>query len=47
MQSEAIQLLKDFTTEHAKDEVEFHMDMVTEEDQSFEDQSFEGHRPSL
>ena len=34
-QREAIQLVKDFTTEHASDEVEFYMGMVMEEDQSF------------
>ena len=32
----AIQLVKDFTTECAQDEVEFYMGMVMEEDQSFE-----------
>ena len=36
MQREAIQLVKDFTAEHARDEVEFYMGMVAEEDQSFE-----------
>ena len=35
-QREAIQLVKDFTVEHAQDEVEFYMGMVQEEDQSFE-----------
>ena len=35
-QREAIQLVKDFTKEHAQDEVEFYMGMVTKEDQSFE-----------
>ena len=33
-QREAIQLVKDFTVECSWDEVEFYMDMVTEEDQS-------------
>ena len=33
---EAIQLVKDFTAEHAWDEVEFYMGMMAEEDQSFE-----------
>ena len=36
MQWEAIQLVKDFTAEHAQDEVEFYMGMVAEENQSFE-----------
>ena len=35
-QREAIQLVKDFTVEHAQDEVEFYMGMVMKEDQSFE-----------
>ena len=35
MQREAIQLVKDFMTEHVWNEVEFYMGMVTEEDQSF------------
>ena len=35
LQREAIQLVKDFTTEHAWDEVEFYMVMMAEEDQSF------------
>ena len=35
-QREGIQLVKDFTTEHAQDEVEFYMGMVAKEDQSFE-----------
>ena len=35
-QREAIQLVKDFTMEHAWDEVEFNMGMVAEDDQSFE-----------
>ena len=30
-QREAIQLVKDFATKHARDEVEFYMDMVAEE----------------
>ena len=34
-QREAIQLVKDFTMEHAQDEVEFYMCMVMEEDQAF------------
>ena len=34
-QREAIQLIKDFTAEHAHDEVEFYMGMVTEEQQTF------------
>ena len=34
-QREAIQLVKDFTVEHAWDEVEFYISMVAEEDQSF------------
>ena len=34
-QSEALQLVKDFTMEHAPDEVEFYMDLVAEEEQSF------------
>ena len=33
---EAIQLLEDFTAEHAQYEVEFYMGMMAEEDQSFE-----------
>ena len=36
MQREAIQLVKNFTAERARDEVEFYMGMVAEEDQSFE-----------
>ena len=32
---EAIQLVKDFTMEHAQGEVEFYMGMVAEKDQSF------------
>ena len=36
-QREAFQLVKDFTAEHACDEVEFYMGMIAEEDQSFED----------
>ena len=35
-QREAIQLVKDFTAECARDEVEFYMGMMAEEDQSFE-----------
>ena len=35
-QRETIQLVKDFTAEHAQDEVEFYMGMVTKEDQSSE-----------
>ena len=31
----AIQEVKDFTTKHAQDEVEFYMGMVVEEQQSF------------
>ena len=34
-QREVIQLVKDFTTEHAQDEVEFYMGMMVEEDWSF------------
>ena len=34
-QREAIQMVKDFTTKHGQDEVEFYMGMVAEEDQSF------------
>ena len=34
-QREAIQLVKDFTEEHGKDEVEFYIGMMAEEDQSF------------
>ena len=34
MQREAIQLVKDFTTEHAQDKVEFYMGMVAKGDQS-------------
>ena len=34
-QREVIQLVKDFTMEHAQEEVEFYMGMVTKEDQSF------------
>ena len=34
-QREAMQLVKDFTTEHVQDEVEFYIGMVAEEDQSF------------
>ena len=36
MQREAMQLIKDFTAEHACNEVEFYMGMVTEEQQTFE-----------
>ena len=36
-QREAMQLVKDFTTKHGWDEVEFYMGMVAEEDQSFTD----------
>ena len=36
MQREAIHLVKDFTAEHARNEVEFYMDMMAEEDLSFE-----------
>ena len=36
MQREAIQLVKDFTVECARDEAEFYIGMVAEEDQSFE-----------
>ena len=35
-QREAIQLVKDFTMECARDEVEFYMGMMAEEDQSFQ-----------
>ena len=35
-QRETIQLVKDFTAECARDEVEFYMGMMAEEDQSFE-----------
>ena len=35
-QRQAIQLIKDFTAEHAHNEVEFYMGMVTEEQQMFE-----------
>ena len=35
-QREAMQLIKDFTAEHAHDEVEFYMGMVTDEQQTFE-----------
>ena len=35
-QKEAIQLVKDFTAQHAHDEVEFYLGMMAEEDQSFE-----------
>ena len=35
-QREAIQLVKNFTMEHAQDEVEFYMGIMVEEDQSFE-----------
>ena len=35
-QRDVIQLVKDFTTEHAQDEVEFYMGMIAKEDQSFE-----------
>ena len=35
-QREAIQVVKDFTAEHARDEVEFYMGMVTDEQQTFE-----------
>ena len=34
-QREAMQLIKDFTAEHAHDEVEFYMGMVAEEQQTF------------
>ena len=34
-QREAIQVVKDFTTEHAWDEVEFYMGLVAKDDQSF------------
>ena len=33
---EAMQLIKDFTAEHAHDEAEFYMGMVTEDQQTFE-----------
>ena len=36
-QREAIQFMKDFTTEGGQDEVKFNMGIVTEEDQSFEE----------
>ena len=35
-QREAIQLVKDFTAEHARDEVEFYMGMVADDQQTFE-----------
>ena len=35
-QRQAIQVVKDFTAKRARDEVEFYMGMVAEEDQSFE-----------
>ena len=35
-QREVIQLVKDFTAECARDEMEFYMGMVADEDQSFE-----------
>ena len=35
-QREAIQLVKDFTAEHAHDEVEFYMGMVVDDQQTFE-----------
>ena len=35
-QREAMQLIKDFTAEHAHDEVEFYMGMVADEQQTFE-----------
>ena len=35
-QREGIQLVKDFTDEHAQDEVGFYIGMVVEKDQSFE-----------
>ena len=35
-QREAIQLVKDFTAEHARDEVEFYMGMVMDDKQTFE-----------
>ena len=35
-QREAIQLVKDFTAEHARDKVEFYMGMVTDDQQTFE-----------
>ena len=34
-QREAIQLVEDFTAEHAQDEVEFYIGIITKEDQSF------------
>ena len=36
IQREAMQLIKDFTADHAHNEVEFYMGMVTEEQQTFE-----------
>ena len=33
---EAIQLVKDFTAERARDEVEFYIGMITDEQQSFD-----------
>ena len=36
MQREAMQLIKDFTAECARNKVEFYMGMVTEEQQTFE-----------
>ena len=35
-QREAMQLIKDFTAEHAHDKVEFYMGMVADEQQTFE-----------
>ena len=35
-QREGMQLIKDFTAEHAHDEVEFYMGMVVEEQQTYE-----------
>ena len=35
-QREAMQLIKDFTAEHACNEVEFYMGMVVDEQQTFE-----------
>ena len=35
-QREAMQLIKDFTAEHAHDKVEFYMGMVVDEQQTFE-----------
>ena len=36
MEREAIQLVKDFTAEHASDKVEFYMGMVVKDQQTFE-----------